>query len=121
MSRFVRISCQEIDDEDDDPAPLTFDVVLDADSRLSHKVPFAGWWGEPRTNAFLRPLVFRPDGIVDFGGDPADDDSERHAEMQLHGMVLNKGTKLYMRDKADGSVSIFLVKKIIDLLNLQET
>lgn len=120
MSRFVRISCQQIDDEDDDPAPLTFDVVIDTDNRLLHNVPFAGWWGQPRTNAFLRPLVFRPDGIVDFGGDPEDDDKERHSEMKLHGAVLNKGTKLYLRDSSDDSVAIFVVKKIIDLLTLQE-
>ncbi len=114
--KHVRVTCKQLDDEY--PEPLVFDVVLGDDNRPAHKIPFAGWWGKPRSNNWLCPLVFRPDGAVDCGGDPEDSDEDRHWRTPFHETAFFVGTKFYMEDQGDGEVSTFVVTQLTDLFDL---
>lgn len=110
---FVRIRLDQINH--DDPSPMIINVVIDADNKVSKKIPHSGWWGISKGNAWCRPLVFRPDGMVDFGGDPEDSVGDRYAEMQIFDRAFDIGEKFYMKDLGDGDVSQFIVREIINL------
>ncbi len=110
---FVRISLDQVNSRD--PAPLILNVPLGADLMISMAIPHGGWWGIPKGNHWCRPLIFNPDGKVDFGGDPEDLAVERYGRMLIFGRALDYGERFYLEDFELDVVSEFVVKKRMDL------
>ena len=110
---FVRIRLEQVNHED--PSPMIINLDLGSDRKPSKAIPQSGWWGIPKGNSWCRPVIFRPDGMVDFGGDPEDSEGDRYAEMQIFNRVFELGESFYMKDLGDGEVSQFVVREIIDL------
>lgn len=110
---WYRIRFDQIHHED--PSPLIITAPLDAKSQISLHIPFAGWWGTLKGNAWLRPVVFKPDGTVLFGQDPEDDREECVSEMQIFGIALDLGATFYMKDLEDGEVYQFVVREKTEL------
>jgi hypothetical protein len=111
--KLVRIRFDQVNE--DEPAPLVVTVPLNDDNTISHAIPHAGWWGIPKGNNWCRPVIFKPDGSVDFGGDPEDSHGERYGEMQIFGPRIEVGGRFYMKDLEDGSSSEFVVRELIEL------
>lgn len=111
--RLIRFVLKQINNEE--PAPLIITASVNEENIIKPAIPYAGWWGIPKNNNWCRAVVFKPDGIVDFGGDPEEDYSERYAEMQIYGKPIILGEKYFMKDLEDGEVSEFIVIEAIDL------
>ena len=104
--------------EVDDPSPLVIDLLLGHDNTPKDGLPYAGWWGKPMSNNWFRPVVFRTDGSVDFGGDPEDPDEERFGRMPIHERSFDIGERFYLEDFEDRSVSVFQLRELVDLAEL---
>jgi len=111
---WFRIKLDQISEED--PAPMVLTVPLGPDQCIAVEIPFAGWWGKLRGNAWFRPIVCKPDGTVEFSGDPEDDQNERVSDMQIFGKPFELGKMFYMKDREDGEVYEFVVREISPLL-----
>lgn len=101
--------------QSDSPDPIVITVPLDASSKIALSMPFAGWWGKLKGNAWLRPVVFQPDGNVRFAQDPEDDRDECISEMQIFGVPIDLGASFYLKDLEDGDVSQFIVREKTEL------
>lgn len=101
--------------QSDSPDPMIITVPLDANSQVALRIPFAGWWGTLKGNAWLRPVIFQPDGNVRFGQDPEDDRDECISEMQIFGVPIELGASFYYKDLEDDKVSHFVVREITEL------
>lgn len=101
--------------QSDDPAPIVITVPLDVKSHVTLQIPFAGWWGTLKGNAWLRPVVFKPDGTMLFGQNPEDDREECVSEMQIYGASFVLGASFYMKDLEDGEVYHFVVREKTEL------
>lgn len=113
--KHIRVRFKE---DDEDRGDLVVDLPLNADNVIAHEIPFAGWWGVPKGNNWIRPVVFKPNGEVEFGGDPEDDG--RLSDMKLHGTVLEKGLRVFMVDRDDGEEIVFTLVSLYDLNDLSE-
>ena len=82
----VRVKLDQICSSE--PSPMVINLILGDDGKPKHSIPFCGWWGVPKTNHWCRALIFKPDGKVDFGGDPEDEHNERYAMMPIHDKVF---------------------------------
>lgn len=116
--KHVRITLEQRDD-DEYPAPLVIDLVLGEDRKPAHQIPFGGWWGTPHGTNWIRPLVFQPNGKVNWGGDPEEDDYEKFSRMPVHETEFIVGAKLYLQHLDEGT-NVFIVKRIIDLADLKD-
>lgn len=112
--KHVRIVLQE---QAEDRTPMCIDTVLGEDNKIAHQMPFAGWWGKPKSNWF-RPLMFHPDGIVRLASDPEDDYEEVHSKMNIFGVPLRLGKTITMIDLEDDGETTFVVTQITDLFDL---
>ena len=110
---YVRIRLDQVNAEE--PSPMIINLPLGPDKRPMRAIPHSGWWGIPKGNNWCRPLIFKPDGMVDFGGDPEDSNEERYARMSIFDRAFELGARFYLEDFEDGSVSEFVVREIIDL------
>lgn len=110
---WMRIRLDQVDNED--PAPLVITAPIGSDKCISMDIPFAGWWGKLKGNAWFRAVVFKPDGTVDFGGDPEESEEERFSDMQIYGKAFEIGASFYMEDRSDGEVSHFIVREMTPL------
>lgn len=110
---YVRIRLEQLNHEE--PSPLIINTPVGADKKISKSVPHSGWWGIPKGNNWCRPVIFRPDGKIDFGGDPEDSEDERYGSMQIFDRVLEIGERFYLEDHEDGEVSEFVIREIIEL------
>jgi hypothetical protein len=112
---WYRIRLDQVQSEAPDPIVIT--VPLDPTSRIALRMPFAGWWGTLKGNAWLRPVVFQPDGNVRFAQDPEDDRDECISEVQIFDRPLDLGASFYLKDLEDGEVSHFVVREKTELAN----
>lgn len=111
--RFCRIRLEQLNS--DDPSPLVIDLPLGTDDKTTSKIPQPGWWGIPKGNNWCRPVIFKPDGLIDFGGDPEDSHEERYSKMQIFDRVFQIGERFYMEDLEDRGVHEFVVREVIEL------
>jgi len=109
----VRVTLDQITDFD--PAPMVITLALGSDNKPLQLIPYSGWWGRPKGNNWLRPIIFKPDGWVDFGGDPEDRHEERYARMQIFDRKFELGESFYLEDFEENTVTRFIVKKIDQL------
>ena len=114
--RHVRVKLLK-EDDGIEPSALVIDLVLGADRKPAHPIPFAGWWGKPCSGHWLRPLVFQPDGTVNWGGDAEDTDYHRFSRMPVHETAFTPGVKLNMWHLDEVS-DTFVVVQITDLETL---
>lgn len=113
MMTWMRIKLDQIDH--DEPSPLVVTAPIGSDKRIALNIPFAGWWGSLKRNAWIRPIIFKPDGTVAFAGDPEDGEDERQAHMQIFGAIFELGAEFYMEDKEMDEVSRFVVREMTEL------
>jgi hypothetical protein len=113
--KHVRVRFKEDGDVRGD---LIVDLPLDDQNVIAHDIPFAGWWGIPKGNNWIRPVVFKPNGEVEFGGDPEDPEEERISDMRIHGVPLKIGLQIVMIDREEGALTTFILTTMHNLDDL---
>lgn len=111
--QFYRITFKQMNG--DEPAPLVITIPLNEKNMVAQEIPFAGWWGKISGNNWCRPIIFMPNGRVDFGGDPDYSNEDRYGKMPLFEKTLEIGTSLYAENFDEDVEVEFRVKEIIAL------
>ena len=110
MMPFARIHLEEV--SEDEKYSLVIQVFLDPTNTPVSSYPYAGWRGIPNPTEWCWPIVFKPDGTVDYGGAGGDDRAERRGEMNIYDRPFKTGA-VYVMKHFDGSEpSQFVVRDI---------
>src|SRR5262245_34092273 len=92
---------------DDDTAPMCFDVAIDNRNAVAGRWVIFGLQGETDDDSTWYPMVCRYDGVIDFGHDR----ERRWAKTDLRQSKMQVGEKVNVQDD-DGQDYIFVIEEV---------
>jgi hypothetical protein len=96
----------------DEPEQLIIQALLGADDVPIAAYPYVGWRGIPNPTEWCWPLIFKPDGQVDYGGDAYEDRKDRLGTMNIYQRPFSVGEEYIMEHYDDTEPLVFKVINI---------